>query len=125
MRVVLILLIGLLTTTKAQACQCIPLTFDEEVKNSNSIFHGRVVSADNYKFEIEIIQLWKGDFKLKVFQLTQGRTSCERRTFELNKEYLFYLRDNSIFNCSRTEEFNLTTDTELLDLTFNHVGDRA
>ncbi|MCA6367053.1 MAG: hypothetical protein IM631_18555 [Cytophagales bacterium] len=125
MRTLLLILIGLIGIDRVNACQCIPLTFDEEVKISSTIFRGLVISADNYQFDIEIIQIWKGDFEAKVFHLTQGTTSCEKRIFELGKEYLFYVRDNSVFNCSRTNEFNFTADTELLDLKFNKVGDKS
>jgi hypothetical protein len=125
MRALLLFFIGIITSDKVNACKCILLTFDDEVKNSKNIFHGRVISANNYKFDIEVIQIWKGDFQSKVFHVTQGKTSCESRIFELNKEYLFYLRDNSVLNCSRTNEFNFTTDTELLNLKFNNVGDKS
>ncbi len=87
----IVFLIGLFVAYSAQGCRCIPLTFEEEVKNSKYIFHGIVTSFSNYEHDIEIIQIWKGDFKSKVFHLKQGTTSCESRIFELNKEYLFYL----------------------------------
>lgn len=108
----------------AFACQCLPLTFEQEVQSSNSIFHGRVISVDHYLFNIEIIYAWKGEFATKTFQLIQGETSCEKRTFELNKEYLFYLKGKSVYNCSRTDEYQLTMDSELLDLKFKNIGDQ-
>ncbi len=116
------LLFILATTNLAYACICHPLPFEEEFESSSSIFHGRVILADEYQYEIEIIQTWKGNFTTNTFLLLQGETSCERRTFEVNKEYLFYVRDKSVFNCSRTDEYDLTMDSELLDLKFSGIG---
>jgi len=124
MKKVLLILILVVTAYPAFACMCLPRTFDEEVQSSKSIFHGRVVSVDHYIFDIEIIQVWKGEFTTRTFQLTQGETSCERRTFELNKEYIFYLSGNSVFNCSLTDEYQRTIDSELLDLEFKNIGDK-
>lgn len=124
MKKILITLIGLVTTEMALACQCLPLTFEQEVQSSASIFHGRVILVDHYEFDIEIIHVWKGEFTTKTFKLIQGETSCEKRTFELNKEYLFYLKGKSVFNCSRTNEYQLTMDSALLDMKFKNIGDR-
>jgi hypothetical protein len=121
----IVFLTGLLATYTAQACICFPMTFEDEVRVSSSIFHGLVISSTGYAYDIVIIQIWKGNFKSKTFHLTQETTSCTRRTFELNVEYLFYLQDSSVFNCSRTMEFNLTTDTQLLDLKFNGIGNKT
>lgn len=124
MKKTLIILILFVTVDNALSCQCIPLAFEQEVQSSNNIFHGRVVLVDQYTFEIEIIQVWKGEFATKTFHLKQGETSCERRTFELNKEYIFYLTGKSVFNCSRTDEYIRTMDSELLDLKFKNIGDK-
>lgn len=124
MNKVLTILILLVTVDTTFACKCFQLTFEQETQSSNRIFHGRVISADHYTFDIEIIQIWKGDLQTKTFQLKQGETSCEMRTFELNKEYIFYLRENSVSNCSRTHEYQMTVDAELLDFKFKNIGDR-
>lgn len=118
------LLFILATTNLACACKCLPLPFEQEVESSSSIFHGRVISADQDKYEIEIIQMWKGNFTTNTFLLQQGKTSCERKTFDVHKEYLFYVRGSSVFNCSRTDEYALTIDSELLDLKFKGIGNK-
>jgi hypothetical protein len=110
MKKTLIILILFVTVDTTFACKCFQLAFEQEAQSSNRIFHGRVISVDHYTFDIEIIQIWKGDLQTKTFQLKQGETSCEMRTFELNKEYIFYLRENSVSNCSRTHEYQLTVD---------------
>jgi hypothetical protein len=124
MKKALIILILFVTVDTAFACKCLQLTFEQEAQSSTSIFHGRVISIDHYTYDIEIIQVWKEEFSNKIFQLKQGETSCETRTFELNKEYLFYLSGKSVFNCSRTQEYQLTLDSELLDLKFKNIGDK-
>ena len=120
----LIILILILIADTTFACKCLQKTFEQEANSSEKIFHGRVISADHYAFDIEIIQVRKGEFERKTFQLRQGETSCETRTFELSKEYIFYLSGNSIWNCSRTEEYQLTVDAELLDLKFKNIGNK-
>jgi hypothetical protein len=124
MKKLLMILIGLLASDAAFACMCGPLPFEEEVRVSSHIFHGRVLAVNDYLFDIEIIQAWKGEFATTIFQLKQGQTSCERRMFDLNKEYLFYVKGKAVFNCSRTEEYQFTIDSELLDLKFNNLGDK-
>ncbi|HYC85018.1 MAG TPA: hypothetical protein VEB86_07340 [Chryseosolibacter sp.] len=107
----------------AFACQCLPVSFEQEVQSSTSIFHGRVTQATHHTFDVEIIKMWKGNRELKTYRIEQV-TSCSRRTFELNKEYIFYVQGNEVNNCSRTEEMELNIDDELLDVVFNNVGDR-
>lgn len=124
MKKTLIILILIVTGNTSFACRCWELTFEQEAEASTKIFHGRVISADHYTFDIEIIQLWKGDLQAKTFQLKQGKTSCEMRSFELDKEYIFYVRENSVINCSRTQEYHLTADAELLDFKFKNIGDK-
>ncbi|MBI3221392.1 MAG: hypothetical protein HYZ44_17910 [Bacteroidetes bacterium] len=124
MNKVLLVLILLVTVDTAFACRCVPLTFEQESTSANRIFRGRVVSVDHYTFDVELIKVWKGEFETNTFQLKQGKNSCERRTFGLNKEYLFYVSGESVFNCSRTDEYQLTMDSELLDLKFKNIGDR-
>jgi hypothetical protein len=124
MKKILVTLILFVTVDTALACNCLPLTFEQEVQLSNSIFYGRVIAVDKYKFDIEVIHVWKGEFTTSTFQLIQGETSCEKRTFELNKEYLFYLKGKSVFNCSRSHEYQSTMDPELLDLKFENIGDK-
>jgi hypothetical protein len=120
---VIFLIVAAQTTV---ACECTHLSFDQEVEKSASIFHGRVISANNYIFEIEIIKVWKGDFPKATFNLIQGHTSCHKRRFELNKEYLFYLgTDHAVSSCSRTAEYKRTIDPELLDLQLKGIGDKS
>ena len=119
MRVLLLIIFALMISVCANACKCIPLPINDEIKLSSHIFHGRIILVENNQFEIEVIQIWKGNIKGKVFSLTQGMTSCEKRTFELKKEYLFYVRNKSVDNCSRTIEFDFTTDIQQLDLKFS------
>jgi|GEM_PF-3156569 len=125
MKAIVSILIGIITINTALSCDCIPMSFADEVKASSSIFHGRVTKAHHHTFDIEIIQMWKGDAQLKNMQIVQGRTGCEKRMFELGKEYIFYLQgDNSVYLCSRTEEYEISIDTELLELAFNHAADK-
>ena len=97
MRKLLIVLIGLLTADNAIACRCMPLSLQEEIQKSERIFHGRVISDYDDVFEVEIIQSWKGHFEKKSFTLEQGRNSCTGPTFEVGKEYLFFVNRNSVF----------------------------
>ena len=116
---VMVILFGVINTVVA--CECLPLTFEQEIQSATSILRGRVTAINHYTFDIEIIETWKGGFATKTFQLVQGMTSCERRVFELDKEYLFYLRGTSVWNCSRTSEFELTKDLALLELKFKNI----
>jgi hypothetical protein len=84
-----------------------------------------VVVVDHYTFDVELIHAWKGEFTGNTFQVIQGETSCETRIFELNKEYVFYLKGTSVYNCSRTGEYEGSLDPELLDLKFHNLGDKA
>lgn len=120
----LAILIMLVSSNSVLACRCLPMTFEEEAESSNKIFHGRVISVDRYTFLLKVINTWKGDFTSDTIKLTQGQTSCETRTFELNKEYLFFLNGKSIFNCSRTNKYELNIDSELLDLKFKSIGNK-
>lgn len=124
MKKLIFISLALLTATTANACKCMPQSLQEEILTSDRIFHGRVVSVNNNLFEIEIIQTWKGNFPTQTFRLEQGKSSCERRTFEQNKEYLFFVNNNSVFNCSRTAEYWLTIDPEILDLKIKGIGDQ-
>lgn len=124
MQKVLTLVILFATADIAFACRCMSVTFEKEAQSSEAIFHGRVVAVDDDTFEIAVMHVWKGEFPGNVFQLVQGETSCERRTFELNQEYVFYLEGTSVFNCSRTSEYSGSLDPELLDLKFHNLGDK-
>jgi hypothetical protein len=123
MKHLLLLLIALGMCNFVWACQCIHLTFDEEVTKSTRIFHGRVISVDDYTFNIAILNSWKGALEKDTLQLIQ-RSSCETGTFELNEEYVFYLRRNSVLNCSRTAPISMTSDSEILDAMFKNIGNR-
>jgi hypothetical protein len=124
MKILLIILSGLFTfkPESKSVCKCQPLTFEEEVRISTNIFHGRIVFVDNDTFNIKIIKRWKGNFKKQTVQLVQGKTSCTKRTFESDKEYLFFLQGNEVNNCSRTSEFSLSADVKLLDLSLKKSG---
>lgn len=118
MKVILSILLLIITSDHIFLCECVPLSFDEEVKKSNFIFHGEVMTANDYEYDIRIIKTWKGSLSGGMIHIVQGKASCERRTFELGKDYIFYLRHEAVFNCSRTNEYRLTTDAEILDEKF-------
>ncbi|NOS93296.1 MAG: hypothetical protein HOP30_15365 [Cyclobacteriaceae bacterium] len=99
-----------------------PLNWEEETAVSEKIFQGKVIAVNNNRFDIEVLEIWKGEFVSNVFQLMQGATSCTSRTFEMGEEYLFYTQGNEVSNCSRTVEYYLTIDAELLNAKFKGVG---
>lgn len=122
MRVIFILYLSLVLATNAVACKCLPLNWEEETAVSEKIFQGKVIAVNNNRFDIEVLEIWKGEFVSNVFQLMQGATSCTSRTFEMGEEYLFYTQGNEVSNCSRTVEYYLTIDAELLNAKFKGVG---
>jgi hypothetical protein len=124
MRQLKLILIWLVITIEGLCCECLPLSFDQEVKRSELIFHGRAIEADDYIFTFEIIELWKGNFDSKKIKIIQGKTSCEKRTFTLGGDYVVYLDGTSVGNCSRTAEYSLSVDPEKLDLIFRNIGDK-
>lgn len=124
MKRIKLLLIALVVSIQGHCCQCLPLSFDQEIKRSELIFHGRVSKIVNDTFTFEVIELWKGSVELKEMRVKQGTTSCNRRTFELGTDYIVYLNGMSISNCSRTHEYLSSVDSERLDLMFKNLGDK-
>lgn len=119
------IIVLLLHFSPAWACQCSPVKFTDEVRVSEKIFHGRVISVTDNHYELEVLRGWKGVTPGEHVSIVQGRTSCERRIFELNQEYIFYMHGTSVWNCSRTALYNpISLDPELLDLEFYRIGDR-
>jgi hypothetical protein len=121
-RTLILLLMKVTVSFNSLACQCIPFSFDDQVNGSELIFRGRVVEADHNIFTFEILEVWKGEIPGGRIEIIQGETSCERRTFELNTEYLIYLSGHSVENCNRSSEFNSTVDPDRLDLLFRNIG---
>ncbi len=125
MRTTVMLFLSLVVSVNAFACRCLPMTWEEETISSERIFHGKVIAENDNRFDIEVMKIWKGEFTSTVFQLVQGTTSCNTKTFELTKEYLFYVRGSEVRNCSRTTEFDLTIDTEWLNAKFKGIGNMS
>jgi len=123
MKTIKLVLIGLVVAIQGHCCQCLPLSFDQEIKRSEVIFHGRVIKVVDNTFTFEIIELLKGSVEQKEMRVVQG-TSCNRRTFELGTDYIVYLIGMSIGNCSRTHEYLSSVDSEKLDLMFKNLGDK-
>ncbi|MFN8888344.1 MAG: hypothetical protein ACK5WF_12865 [Cyclobacteriaceae bacterium] len=124
MKLNLILFLTLVLSVDVIACKCLPMTWEEEVVASERIFHGKVLAVNDNQFDIEVMEIWKGEFASGVFQFKQGATSCTSRMFTIGEEYIFYLRSNEVPNCSRTTEFQLTINLEALDAKFKGIGNR-
>lgn len=125
MKNTLAIIVLLLLFNPAWACRCTPIKFSDEVRVSEKIFHGRVISVTDNHYELEVLRNWKGVTPGEHVSIVQGRTSCERRVFELNQEYIFYVHGTSVWNCSRTTLYTpISLDPELLDLEFYRMGDR-
>ncbi|MDG5813895.1 hypothetical protein QA601_02300 [Chitinispirillales bacterium ANBcel5] len=114
-RVTVVLSLIVIAVSDISACDCVVSTFEEEVEKSKKIFHGKVISAEYYTHLIEIKKVWKGEFLSDTFKLVQGTNTCEKRVFRQGWEYLFFLEDSSVINCSRTNLFYVTFDSFLLD----------
>ncbi len=122
MRVIVVLLLSLVVYANAFACKCLPMTWEEETTVSEKIFHGKVVAVNDYRFAIEVLEIWKGEFASNKFQLVQGATSCTSRVFAQGEEYLFYVNGNEVSNCSRTAIYHRTSDPELLNAKLKGIG---
>jgi len=122
MKLIAGLFLSLMVSMNAFACKCLPMTWENETTVSEKIFHGKVIAENDNRFDIEIVDTWKGEFANKVFQLIQGTTSCTNRTFVIGEEYLFYVKGNEVSNYSRTTEYHLTIDVELLNAKLKGIG---
>ena len=61
------------------ACTCIgPADAKEGLELSDAVFSGRVIKADEYKSEVEVERVWKGEFtRARVIVLNPApNTSC-------------------------------------------------
>jgi hypothetical protein len=126
MRNLILLLFCISLAIETWACKCSIADFDESFKNVKYIFHGKVIAVREHAYqrdyEIEILRLWKGSVSGASFVIEQGGSDCTISSFEKGVEYIFYVQDTAVHNCSRTTRYDLSTDNERLDFLIFHEG---
>lgn len=114
----LIITIIFLSLESLYGCKCDFRSIVDELKLSDEILVGEVISKENNEYNIRIIKEWSHRPSIKEqgeIKIIQQKTSCTKRSFEENRIYIFYIQNKSIHNCSRTIEFSKTNDIEWLD----------
>jgi hypothetical protein len=79
-------------TVAAQVCSCPPNSPDEGFDRAQYVFTGKVVSAQNHVWFVEVERVWKGQEKAASCDQADGclrAMDCEF-FFELGQRYLFF-----------------------------------
>ena len=93
-----------LSTNAASACSCLPTTPQQSLKNSGTVFAGRVIDVVDegemrpevsrpllgYKVTFEVSNVWKGQPNRQFVVRTSGSSASCGYSFEKGKEYLVY-----------------------------------
>lgn len=106
-----------LTSQSLFACDCIPLSFGEQVEQSTTIFAGEYLETEGMSMVFRKIKLWKGQKSLRdVTQITQSNDSCHKmKDLVAGDVYIVFATENGIYNCSRTALFIGNGDIDRLD----------
>jgi hypothetical protein len=137
-----IIVFVILSNNEGFACSCNPSSDEplaEQVKKakteSNAVFTGRVVKKTEYPesgytvVKLKIIDLWKGSHSKVITVLTGSHDGNCRYHFEVDKTYLIYAHNSSMYSsvkslettmCSRTQGFSdAKADINILDKSRN------
>lgn len=93
-----------LSANAASACSCIPTTPQQSLKNSGTVFAGRVIDVVDegemrpevsrpllgFKVTFEVSNVWKGQPNRQFVVRTSGSSASCGYSFEKGKEYLVY-----------------------------------
>jgi hypothetical protein len=93
-----------LSTNAASACSCLPTTPQQSLKNSGTVFAGRVIDVVDegetrpevsrpllgFKVTFEVSNVWKGQPNRQFVVRTSGSSASCGYSFEKGKEYLVY-----------------------------------
>jgi hypothetical protein len=85
----MIILLQLLLSLNAHACQCAESTVEENFKNADVIATVKARAVKEGSTELEAIQVWKGGKKLSELTVNSGDPLCGF-TFKEGEKYLVF-----------------------------------
>lgn len=124
-----IIVLVILSHNESFACSCVPLTDEplvEQVRKakneSKAVFTGTVLKVtENLEsgytiVNLKLINLWKGNLSKEITVLTGIHDGNCRYPFEVDKTYLVYARNGTMYSslkslettiCQRTKDFSI------------------
>jgi len=121
MRLILTMAIIVALSDKAICCKCIFRDLKTDLRLSEKIFVGQLIGINNNVEVIKVLKVWKGEVPTGNLIIMPGRESgCHRRIlFPINEYFIIFLEADGIHNCSRTIEYEKSTDIKVLDSIFS------
>ncbi|HHB79728.1 MAG TPA: hypothetical protein ENK85_10895 [Saprospiraceae bacterium] len=125
----LVLAILVFMTGNVLACDCIPLPLENELKEVDHVFRGRVIAINlrSYPiaYEFEVLKTWKGKKRRKV-TITSGIGSGDCGMAFINgHEYLVFAKRGKTTTCRRTAEIGYTQDEAILNWKYDKYFRKA
>jgi hypothetical protein len=124
---IIVIILVILCSGEVLACSCIEPVYDESLsvqvkrakKESIAVFTGVVTQlTENQQgryttINLRVIDLWKGNLSKEITVLTGLHDGNCRYPFEVNKKYLIYSYNGTMYSPSESLETNICTRTTI------------
>lgn len=118
----------ILSSAETLACSCAPPVYGESLsvkvkrakKESSAVFTGVVTQLTENRegfgyttIKLKVIDLWKGNLSKEITVLTGLHDGNCRYPFEVNKKYLVYSDNGTMYSSSKSLETTMCTRTTI------------
>lgn len=121
MKLTLIVLFAVLTTSRSLSCDCKYRDLKTELEISKEIIAGQLLGVNKDFFTIKVLKTWKGTFNEDILLIPVSRDCYGKFLYPDGQYFLIYLQDEGIHLCSRTIEYTKSQDIKHLDSLYSQT----